>query len=176
VASLPASIHFNGTGTFIDTSNSTLFNFTTNLFTINLWVMPLTENGYLMENGYAGTNGWFLNVSGDYGLDFGSYSNGAVSTVTASAGAVVEGLFTMVTIVRTGPSTVLIYSNGKQVTTGGSFACPASSTNSLILGVDRAGEHHLDGNIWLTQIWSNPLSSADIANLYFNQLNGYAWP
>jgi hypothetical protein len=176
VASLPASMHFNGTAVYIDTSNSTLFNFTTNLFTINLWVMPLTENGYLMENGAAQVNGWDLHVSGAYGLDFDANSNGVVSTVSTASGAVVNGLFTMVTIVRTGPTTVLIYINGEQAATAGGFADPASSTNSLIFGVDRAGAHFLDGNIWLPQIWSTPLSSSQVADLYFKQVAGYPWP
>jgi hypothetical protein len=177
VASIPGtSLHFNGTATYIDTSNTTLFNFTTNLFTINLWLMPLTANGYVMQNQTPLQNGWFLNVGGSYSLNFGSDNNGTETAVSTGAGAVINGLFTMVTIVRTGPTNVLIYINGDQVATTGSFASPASSPNSLILGVDQAGDHHLDGNIWLTQIWSTPLSPTDISNLYFNQVTGVPWP
>lgn len=177
VASIPGtSLHFNGTATYIDTSNSTLFNFTTNLFTINLWLMPLTANGYVMQNQTPLQNGWYLNVGGSYSLNFGADNNGTETAVSTGAGAVINGLFTMVTIVRTGPTTVLIYINGDQVPTTGSFISPASGPNSFVLGVDQAGAHHLDGNIWLTQIWSTPLSPTDIANLYFNQVSGVPWP
>ncbi len=38
-------------GTYMDTYNSSLFNFTTNLFTINVWVKPTASyNHYLMQN------------------------------------------------------------------------------------------------------------------------------
>ena len=177
VASIPAtSIHFNGTATFIDTSNSFLFNFTTNLFTINLWVMPLTANGFLLENSTGETNGWFLNVGGAYSLNFFEANNGANAFVSTSAGAVRNVLFTMVTVVRTGPTNVVFYINGNRVATTGTFGDPAPSADSLIVGVDRSGQHHLDGNIWLLQIWSSALPAGDVANLYFHQVTGVPWP
>ena len=70
----------------------------------------------------------------------------------------------------------LIYRNGIQTATTGSITSPASSTNSLIFGVDRAGAHYLDGNIWLPQIWGEALPATSVANLYFNQLYGNPWP
>ena len=59
------AIHFHGVvtnSTYITTANSNLFNFTTNLFTINLWVEPTSSSGhYLMQNlDNAATNGWFV--------------------------------------------------------------------------------------------------------------------
>jgi hypothetical protein len=87
-----------------------------------------------------------------------------------------NGLFTMVSIVRTGPTNVLFYINGDPVATTGSFNDPASSLQSLLVGVDRAGQHHLDGNIWLLQIWSTALTPGDVANLFIHQVRGAAWP
>jgi len=177
VGAIPAtSIHFNGTATYIDTGTTNLFDFTTNLFTINLWVMPLTANGYLLDNETGQANGWYLNVGGAYSLNFGEENNGASAFVSTGAGAVRNGLFSMVTIVRTRPTNVQFYINGNPVATTGSFADPGSSANSLVVGVDRAGGHHLDGNIWLLQIWGTPLAPGDVANLYFNQVSGVPWP
>ena len=82
----------------------------------------------------------------------------------------------MVTIVRTGPTNVLVYINGIQAATTGSITSPASSTNSLLFGVDRAGAHYLDGDIWLPQIWGEALPPTSIANLYLIQSLGRPWP
>ncbi len=177
VAAIPGTaIHFNGVSTYIDTSNSTLFNFTTNLFTINLWVCPLTENGYLMENGIYQTNGWYLRVGGTYQVEFGTETNGTDAFVSTGSGAAQEGVYSMVTIVRTGPTNVLVYINGVQAATTGSITSPASSTNSLLFGLDGAGSQHIDGDIWLPQVWGEALPATSIANLYLIQSSGRPWP
>jgi hypothetical protein len=46
----------------------------------------------------------------------------------------------------------------------------------LVIGKDQAGQHFLDGDIWLTQIWGKALSPTDIANLFYNQETGTIWP
>ncbi len=177
VANIPAAaLHFNGVSTYIDTSNSVLFNFTTNLFTINFWLCPLTANGVVMENGYPETNGWYIHVGGSYQLEFGSETSGTDTTLTTGSGAVNVGVWTMVSLVRTGPTNLIVYLNGIQAATTGSFTPPASSTNSLFIGKDRAGLHVLDGDIWLPQIWGEALPATSIANLYFIQSLGSPWP
>ncbi len=176
-AAIPATaVHFNGVSTYIDTSNSMLFNFTTNQFTINFWVCPLTANGYLMENGNYQMNGWYVSVGGTYQIYFGTETNGIDTAISTGPGAAQVGEYTMVTIVRTGPTNALIYLNGIQAPTTGSITIPAPSTNSLIFGVDRARAHYLDGNMWLPQIWGEALPATAIANLYFSQSSGYPWP
>jgi hypothetical protein len=176
-ASIPeTALHFNGVSTYIETSNSVFFNFTTNLFTINFWVCPLTANGCLMENGNFQTNGWYLNVGGAYQVQFGAETNGSNVFLTTGAGAAQVGVWTMVTLVRTAPTNVFIYINGNQAATTGSFTSPAGSTNSLRMGMDRAGAHFLDGDIWLPQIWGEALPATSVANLYFAQIPGHPWP
>jgi hypothetical protein len=176
-ASIPdTAIHFNGVGTYIDTSNSVLFNFTTNLFTVNFWARPMTANGNLMENGIPDQNGWYVHVGGSYEVYFGTETNGSDFGIVTSPGAAQVNAWTMVTIVRTGPTDALIYINGIQTATSGSITSPASSTDSLIIGADRAGAHYLDGDIWLPQIWGEALPPTAVANLYFMQSQGYPWP
>jgi predicted Zn-dependent protease len=174
VAAIPnTALHFNGVSTYIDTGNATLFNFTTNLFTINIWARPLTANGMLMENEDVNqATGWDLHVGGSYQVVFGAAGN----YLTTGAGAAQVGDWTMITIVRSGPTSVQIYINGIQVATSGSFTNPLSSVNSLLLGVDRAGAHFLDGDLWLPQIWGEALPATAIANLYFQQSLGIPWP
>ena len=56
---------------YVESSNSSSFNFTDNSFTINLWLLPLTEGGYLMENGIYKSNGWYLRIADNCtGYDF----------------------------------------------------------------------------------------------------------
>jgi hypothetical protein len=38
------------------------------------------------------------------------------------------------------------------------------------------GGNFYDGNIWLLQMWGEPLPAASVANLYFAQLSGVPWP
>jgi hypothetical protein len=174
------AIHFNGANSYLETSNSVLFNFTTNLFTINFWTEPLTANGYVMDNGIEALNGWYVRVGGSYEIYFGTETNGVDAGLATGPGAAQVNAWNMVTIVRTGPTNALIYINGLQVPTTGSIISPAPSTNSLILGVNRIGPgfgtNYLDGDVWLTQIWGEPLPATSIANLYFNQASGHPWP
>ena len=169
------AIHFNGANSYLDTSNSVLFNFTTNLFTINFWIRPLTANGYVMENGMQAVNGWYVQVGGSYQIYFGTETNGTDAGIITAPGAAQEGVWDMVTIVRTGQNSATIYINGLQATSG-YITSPAPSTNSLIIGVDRGGGHFLDGDFWLPQIWGEALPPTSIATLYFMQSSGYPWP
>jgi hypothetical protein len=173
VAQIPqTALHFNGVSTYIDTSNSVLFDFTTNQFTVNLWARPLTENGTLMDNGFSLSNGWNIRVGGAYQVLFGTETN----VISTGPGAAQNGIFTMITIVRSGPTNAAIYINGIQAATTGSIVVPAPSTNSLLIGTDVAMSHFLDGDIWLPQIWGEALAPTDIANLYFQQVLGQPWP
>lgn len=176
-ASVPgAAVHFNGVSTHIDTSNTVSFNFTTNLFTINFWVRTLTANGYLFQNGTDLTNGWCVKVGGAYQIQFGTEANGTESLITTQPSTAQPEIWNMVTIVRTSVTNALIYINGVQALTTGSISNPASSTNSLVLGTDRLGDHFYDGDMWLPQIWGEALPGTDIANLYFMQSLGLPWP
>jgi hypothetical protein len=82
----------------------------------------------------------------------------------------------MVTIVRTSLTNAIIYKNGLEVVSG-YITSPSSSTSTLKLSVDpTTGTNLYDGNIWLTQIWEEPLRGTDVANLYHAQTNGIPWP
>ncbi|MDR3456887.1 MAG: LamG domain-containing protein [Verrucomicrobiae bacterium] len=172
-----AAMHFNGVSTYIDTGNANLFNFTTNSFTINLWLLPLTENGFVLANGFYHGNGWFMSVGDSYQINVGAETFGAEQVLTTTAP--VPGwptMYAMVTITRDGTNVPLIYINGALVATSGSFVNPGSSGDSLVVGVSKISANNLDGDLGLLQIWNIALSSSDVANLYINQLSGNPWP
>jgi hypothetical protein len=172
-----SALHFNGVSTYIDTGNSGLFNFTTNSFTINIWMLPLTANGFVMANGFYHGDGWFMSVGDSYQINFGSETFGGENVMTTVDP--VNGwpsTYDMVTVTRNGSRTPLIYVNGAQVATTGSFANPASSEDSLVIGASKTSSNYLDGDIALLQIWNTALSSSDVANLYLAQSSGSSWP
>ena len=172
-----AAMHFNGVSTYIDTGNASLFNFTTNPFTINLWLLPLTANGFVLANGFYHGNGWFLSVGSSYQINFGSETFGAENLITTVSP--VDGWptrYAMVTVTRDGTHAPLIYINGTPVATSGIFVNPATSGNSLVIGVSKIGTGYLDGNLGLLQIWNSDLLPGDVANLYIYQSSVSPWP
>ncbi len=168
------ALHFNGSDSVLTVTNSsTAFNFTTNPFTVNLWAMPLTESTCIMQNGGI-TNGWYI-TEGDYTGIFGWNTPASGSYIAAPTGKLSNEQWNMLTCVWNGTN-AFIYIDGLQVGVSGSFSAPASSVYNLVFGVDGAGANRLDGDIWLTQIWSAALLPTDIANLCFQQIKGNAWP
>lgn len=175
VASAPlAALHFNGTASYIDTHNTNSFNFTSNPFTVNFWALPLTGNGFLMQNG-GYTNGWYISVGGSFSVVFVAATPNGVSYIQSPSGELSNSGWNMVTCVWDGTA-ASIYIDGSRVNSSGTFSAPAPSAYSLVIGKDQAGQHFLDGDIWLTQIWGKALSPTDIANLFYNQETGTIWP
>jgi len=135
VASIPnTAIHFHGTESidnYIDTRNSNLFNFTTNLFTLNLWVEPTSSaNHYFMQNqDVTGTNGWFLMCDENYRVKFGTVTNGVTKAILTPEAGAQNFHWNMVTVVRTSLTNAIIYINGLQVVSG-SVTSPSSSAST----------------------------------------------
>jgi hypothetical protein len=178
-----SALHFDGVSSYIDTGLappfdwlSAAFDFTTNLFTINLWVEPTSSyNHYLMQDqDSSGTNGWFLSLDGSYHVLFGTMSNEVPYSVSTTAKAQ-NWTWDMVSVVRTSLTNVIIYVNGS-ADVSGYFPCPNSSTNTLKIAIDPVETNIYDGNLWLIQVWTTNLSPSDIANLYYNQGRGIPWP
>jgi len=129
------AIHFDGVNTSIETANSGLFDFTTNLFTINFWVYNLSGQNerYLLQNeDTSGTNaGWDIDVGGSEQIAFAAETN----YISTGSGAAPSQGWAMVTVVRAAATNVLLYINGKQAANGNTSS-PAPSSNSLKFGVD----------------------------------------
>lgn len=175
VASMPQSaVHFNGANTQIDTGNSTLFNFTTNLFTINVWVRPLVllNQPVIIGNGSYLETGWYVFLSPVGAAGIAANVPGSSTYVATSGPCTSPEVWTMLTIARTGPTTVLIYANGILQNTVGSFMDPASCGESVLLGGYQEFSLHLDGDIGVTRIYDRVLSTNEINTLYTNAITG----
>ena len=171
------ALHFHGEYTCVDTSNSIDFNFTTNLFTVNLWTRPDTGGKTIFDNNRCGTNGWSIQVGPGGG---NVILSNAYYQVFSQASAVPQNVWSMVTVIRDASSHASIYVNG-QFNSAGPFCDITPSSSSLRIGggVTTSGDvtnNAYDGDIWGVQIWGHPLTPVDVANLWFNQKNGKNWP
>jgi Concanavalin A-like lectin/glucanases superfamily len=163
-----SAIHFNGNSTSLDTHNGTDFNFTTNLFTINIWVRPLVYNCILAGNGQYLYSGWYvwLNSYGSVGMS--AENNGIDTYLWTPASTVTLGEWSMLTLVRTNTSTVLIYKNAVLQQTFGSFGNPTSCGDSVLFGDYHGGGYHYDGDLGVVRIYDRALSTDEINTLYIN--------
>jgi hypothetical protein len=166
------ALHFHGDTTCIDTSNSIIFNFTTNLFTVNFWTDPYTGGKTLFDNNRGGTNGWSITYDSGRIIFSDAYNS-------IESDAIVNILnWNMVTVMRNSSNQACIYING-QLSANGVFSDITSSSDSLRIGggVDNGViANGYDGDVWGIQIWGQPLQPVDIANLWFRQKDGNNWP
>jgi hypothetical protein len=122
-------------------------------------------------------NGWYIHLGGAYQIEFATAAGGSVSAISTGDGSdgAQNETWTMVTVVRTASTNSVIYINGRQMADG-NLPSPSSSAISLKFGVDPTLSNHLDGNIWLPQIWGEALPGTAVLTLYNNQLSGIPWP
>jgi hypothetical protein len=183
----PTAIHLHGTNvTQINAYDPTDFNFTTNPFTINVWLGAYGNGYYIMGNDTVSNSGWYLKEApGSHCLIFGGETNNhdyAIETTSEPEdwGDSTNwlGEWYMITITYDGTNTPLIYVNATLQATTGTFQCPAPSSNNLVFGHEALsdGNNDYDGDLWLPQIWSTNLSPIDVANLYYRQKTGIPWP
>jgi hypothetical protein len=160
-----SAIHFNGASTKITAGNPAMFNFTTNLFTVNIWVRNLTYPCAIIGNGLYLNYGWYVDVNPAGEIVVAAENPGVDKYVITTSTVAFAGQWSMITVVRTGPTTVQIYRNGLLQNTAGSFANPAPSSYPLLFGDDYAGNQY-DGDLGTIRIYSRPLSASEINALY----------
>jgi hypothetical protein len=161
------AIHFNGASTKISTGNSTLFNFTTNLFTVNIWVRNLTYPCAICGNGLYLNYGWYVDLNPAGEVVVAAENPGVDKYVATTSTVGFVGQWAMITVVRTGPTTIQIYRDALLQTTTGSFANPAPSSEPLIFGDDYTGNQY-DGDLGTIRIYDRPLATNEINALYLN--------
>jgi Concanavalin A-like lectin/glucanases superfamily len=166
-----AAIYFDGISTSLDTENNTLFNFTTNLFSINIWVRPLEYNPIFIGNGTWANTGWFFGLNGYGAAVMVANSPGAGTYVGTAPYCATLGQWCMFTVVRTNTSTILIYKNAVLQATSGSFADPSPCTDTVVLGDYHGGGIHYNGDMGVVSVYGRPLSAAEIGTLYTNSVS-----
>jgi hypothetical protein len=161
------ALHFNGSTTTLTVSNSTAFNFTTNLFSIEFWANPFTANGYLFQNGNLNSSGYYLKIGSGYNLIFGA-ENGGIDYQFFSSRVLTPNSWTHICLVRTDASTINLYVNGALFQTFNGWSNPASSTANLEFGssIPFTSGNEYDGNLSEIRIYSYTLTAEQIQNNY----------
>jgi hypothetical protein len=162
-----SAVHFNGSSTALRAANPGLFSFTTNLFSVNLWVRNLTYPCALCGNGLYENSGWYIVINTAGEVVVAAESPGSDSYVATSSTVAFAGQWEMITVVRTGPKTVLIYRNALLQNTIGSFSNPAPTGNAVIFGDNYYGNQY-DGDLGTIRIYGRPLAPNEINALYLN--------
>lgn len=162
-----SALHFNGSSTKLQAGNSTLFNFTTNLFTVNIWVRNLTYPCALCGNGLYLNYGWYVAVNPAGEIVAAAENPGFDNVVATTSTVAFAGQWAMITVVRTSPTTILIYRDGLLQNTTGTFGNPTPSSSPLTFGDDYVGNQY-DGDLGTIRIYSHPLSASQITTLYLN--------
>jgi hypothetical protein len=169
------ALHFNGVSSILyTTNNASLFNFTTNDFTVyfNIYSYGGHFTGLIgnVDTNHPTAGGWYVDT--DYGLDIRLHMENGVDTFVAQNGVTING-WTQIIITRHGTN-VAIYSNGLPgpLTTGGGPLTNAAGSSSGLqvanLLVD--GSHAvLDGNLYQVGIWGRVLDLYTIQDVYNQQ-------
>ena len=162
-----SAIHFNGASTALTAGNAARFSFTTNLFTINIWVRNLTYPCAIVGNGIYANAGWYLVINTAGAVVMAAENPGSDNYVATTSTVAFVGDWAMITVVRTNTNTILIYRNAVLQTTTGAFTDPAPCNNNLILGDNYSGNQY-DGDLGTIRIYDRPLSTNEINTLYLN--------
>ena len=162
-----------------DTGDSNHFAFTTNDFSVGFWIQPLVPDSIFFSCGIANTNGWAVSEDSGNNLFMNFSTNGVTTSVGGGNVPVHNDAWHQILISVRGGTNVSIYRDGLPAITGSVTVPAPSGTNTLLIGEKNMGGHYgsfLDGNLWMTQIWSRNLSAQDAALLYLHQLQGSPWP
>jgi hypothetical protein len=175
-----SALHWHGVdGSYADTGDSNHFAFTTNDFSVGFWVQPLVPDSIFFSCGIANTNGWAVSEDSGNNLFMNFSTNGVTTSVGGGNVPVHNDAWHQILISVRGGTNVSIYRDGLPAITGSVTVPAPSGTNTLLIGEKNLGGYYgsfLDGNLWMTQIWSRNLSAPDAALLYLHQLSGSPWP
>ncbi|MDD5750130.1 MAG: LamG domain-containing protein [Candidatus Pacebacteria bacterium] len=131
--------YFDGTDDGVDFGTTNTFNFTSQNFTVEMWVNPaaIVSSSMLFCRGSYQADGYYLYQSAGK-LYFNTFQSGAKQESAANS-ALTIGVWTHVAVVRNG-SSVVIYLDGKdKTTTRGSHLDPVTSTRNFRVGMHSNG-------------------------------------
>jgi len=175
---------FDGTADYIDITDGSNCDFTSESFSIFAWVYPNSDDaGIIYDNRYniAGTDkGWLFGLYGSGKVDFDINGGGDNSTTLSKSGAYAGGSWQQIGVVKEG-TTGYFYVNGDLVDTKSLGSSGTVSYASFyyhyigMIGGSYAGpsyglpNRYMDGSLDELRISSSARSSAWISTSYTNQ-------
>lgn len=164
-------ISFDGTNDFVDLGNQSVLNFTSGVFTVEVWFyIPSTWTAgsqypnLFSKGATAGwdTNGWSLFVfrdwNGPYAWGYGA-RNGGSNNILAR-GSAPSNTYLHAVITADG-STIRLYENGFQINTGAQTVNPGSNSTGVLIGCD-ANPLYFQGRVGITAAYNRALSATEV--------------
>jgi hypothetical protein len=169
------AMSFDGSSGYVDMGNKTEFNFTSQNFSVSLWVKPLildaTERR-LVSRGTYNSNGWEVFISANSRVYGRTFQSGINQQTYSSIGSLTHSTWNFVTVNRNG-SSIRIFVNGIDRTdSAATHINPDSSSNSLYIN-RMSGLSSFNGSIDNVMIFNRSLSTAEIQALYNSSYQYY---
>lgn len=172
------SATFNGTSSMINIADNDNFSFGTGAFSINIWVYPVGNSGYLISK----RNASFIEYQSTYNITTSQiviqlYSGGTTTNFIGRTltGTLIANTWNMVTFTSSGgtaPANIKGYLNGTLLTgtnqSLGTYTGIANTTAGVILGrLGSAASGYFNGRLDQTRIWKGrELTSTEITDMY----------
>ena len=164
------SATFNGTSSMINIADNDNFSFGTGSFSINIWVYPVGNSGYLISK----RNASFIEYQSNYNITsstiiFNMYSGGttAVYIGRTFVGALTANAWNMITFTFSGGTAVSNLKASSNQTIG-VYTGMTNTTAGVILGrLGSVASGYLNGRLDQTRIWKGrELTQSEITNIY----------
>jgi len=165
------ALFFDGKNDFVDAGNGSLFNFTTQDFSIEAWINPsvLNKDQFIVSKGWGtSTNGFSLILQNAANRIYFSTSQSGASQSSYSVPITQPNIWYHVIAVRSGTNGK-IYINGKLA--NASYAAhldPGLTTDSVRFGTRRDGYSWFNGKIDGVRIYERALSVEEV-KYHYNQ-------
>lgn len=164
-------ISFDGSNDSVDLGDQSALNFTGGIFTVEAWFyIPSSWTGgsqypnLFSKGATAGwdTNGWslfvFRNWNGPYAWGYGARNGGSNDIV--ARGSVASNTY-IHAVITTNGSTIRLYENGTQITSGSQTINPGSTSTSVLIGRD-ANPLYFPGRVAITRAYNRTLSASEV--------------
>lgn len=176
------SATFNGTSSLISIADNDNFSFSSLPFSINVWVYPVGNSGYLISK----RNSSFIEFQSTYNISSGTillqlFSGGVTSNLisaTATSSALTANAWNLVTFTHTGSNMngdIKIYLNGVLCTATyantGTYTGISNTSAGLVLGrIGNSSSGYFNGRMDKLRIWKGrELTQTEITNIYNTQ-------
>jgi hypothetical protein len=153
------ALRFDGSSARVTINDSASLHLTTGM-TLEAWVNPSSVGGW-RDVIYKGNDNYFLEASSSRGAPAGGGTLGGADIVVYGPSVVPANTWTHLAVTYDG-STLRLYLNGNQVSSGSRTGALATSSNPLQIGGDSIFGQYFQGLIDDVRVYNRALSAAEV--------------
>lgn len=157
-----SSIVFNGTTSYVDLFNPTIFNATTGI-TLAAWINPLNNNCRIINKDATGLRSYIFKINASNQIEFDFFSGGALRQLVG--GNVFQGKWQHVCVTYDG-STAIVYINGKNVAQNNPSGQIDVKATNLNFGRTPTSVEPYAGKMTELYFKASALTTAQVTQLY----------